>query len=179
LQLKPVFEHYHTFFPALILRQSALWIDANTAALQRKAGLTDEEIFQPTERLVRSFVFKHSHKDLQLEDVRHQMNLIFDQIKVKAVNIDITLRASAEAALTKMRHQMDTMEKKMIRAEKRNMAEQLAQIYKVRNKLFPNESLQERYDTFMPYYLEQGSAFFDTLLQATRPYGDQFLLIKS
>jgi uncharacterized protein YllA (UPF0747 family) len=70
------------------------------------------------------------------------------------------------------------MEKKMMRAEKRNMAEQLSQIYKLKSKLFPNESLQERYDTFMPYYLEQGWQFFDTLLDTTLPYGDQFLMIR-
>jgi bacillithiol biosynthesis cysteine-adding enzyme BshC len=178
LQLKPVFEHYKIFFPALILRQSILWVDHHSALLQRKTGLTDEEIFLSSEKLVRSFVFKHTHKDLQLEDIRQQMNNIFDQVKIKAVNIDITLRSSAEAALTKMRHQLDTMEKKMIRAEKRNMAEQLSQIYKLKNKLFPNESLQERYDTFMPYYLEQGWQFFDTLMQTTLPYGDQFLMIR-
>ncbi len=178
LQLKPVFDHYHIFFPALVLRQSVLWIDPKSAELQRRIGMMDEELFQPTEKLVRSFVQKHTHKDLQLEDIRQQMNNIFDQVKAKAVNIDVTLRASSEAALTKMRHQLDTMEKKMMRAEKRNMAEQLSQIYKLRNKLFPNESLQERYDTFMPYYLEQGEAFFDTLMETTLPYGNQFMILR-
>jgi bacillithiol synthase len=178
LQLKPVFEHYKVFFPALVLRQSVLWIDQRSVNLQLKIGLSDEEIFQPSEKLVRLFVSKHSNKDLQLEDIRQQMSNVFEQIKTKATNIDVTLKASSEAALTKMRHQLDMMEKKMMRAEKRNMAEQLAQIYKLKNKLFPNESLQERYDTFMPYFLEQGEQFFDTLMDATLPYGDQFLLIK-
>jgi len=178
LQLKPVFEHYKVFFPALVLRQSVLWIDPLSAGLQRKSGLGDEEIFQPAEQLVRSFVHRHSQKDLQLEDIRQQMNHIFDQVKTRAVNIDITLRASAEAALTKIRHQLDTIEKKMIRAEKRNMAEQLSQIYKLKSRLFPNESLQERYDTFMPYFLEYGEAFFGLLLEATLPYGNQFLILR-
>jgi bacillithiol biosynthesis cysteine-adding enzyme BshC len=178
LQLKPVFEHYKIFFPTLILRQSVLWIDKQSTELQKKTGLTDEEMFRSSETLVKSFVFKHTHKDLQLEDMRQQMTQVFEQIKQKATGIDVTLRASAEAALTKMRHQVDVIEKKMIRAEKRNMAEQTSQIYKLKNRLFPNESLQERYDTFMPYYLEQGEAFFDTLMQTTLPYGDQFLMIR-
>jgi bacillithiol biosynthesis cysteine-adding enzyme BshC len=179
LQLKPLFDYYNIFFPALILRQSVLLADQHSVALQQKIGLTDEEIFEPVEKLVRTFVQRHTHKDLQLEDVRLQMNRAFEQIKTKAANIDITLKCSAEAALTKMKHQLDTVEKKMMRAEKRNMAEQLAQIYKLKNKLFPNDSLQERYDTFMPYYLEYGAQFFDTLLHATLPYGNQFLIIKT
>lgn len=178
LQLKPAFDHYKVFYPALVLRQSVLWIDAAASQLQHKTGLTDEELFLPSEKLARFFVQKHTSKDLQLEDTRQQMNQVFEQIKNKAIHIDVTLRASAEAAITRMRHQLDTMEKKMMRAEKRNMAEQLSQIYKLKNKLFPNESLQERYDTFMPYFLEQGDRFFETLLAATRPYGDQFLMIR-
>ena len=179
LQLKPVFDYYKIFFPALVLRQSVLWIDPRSAELQRRIGLSDEELFQPTEKLIRTFVQQHTHKDLQLEDLKQQMNQVFDQVKAKATDIDVTLRASAEAALTKMRYQMDVMEKKMMRAEKRNMADQVSQIYKLRNKLFPNESLQERYDTFMPFYLEQGESFFDTLLQATLPYGNQFVMIRT
>lgn len=178
LQLKPVFDHYKIFYPAVILRQSVLWIDKSSYSLQKKIAFTNEALFEPAEKLVRTFVHKHTHKDLQLEDVRQQMNRIFEQIKIKAINIDITLKSSAEAALTKMRHQLDTMEKKMMRAEKRNMAEQLNQIYKLKNKLFPNESLQERYDTFLPYYLDMGPAFFDTLMEATLPFGNQFLIIR-
>lgn len=178
LQLKPVFDHYKVFFPAVILRQSVLWMDKASYNLQKKIGLSNEELFQPAEHLVRSFVHKHTHKDLQLEDVRQQMSKVFEQIKTKATHIDVTLKSSAEAALTKIRHQLDTMEKKMMRAEKRNMAEQLNQIYKIKNKLFPNGSLQERYDTFMPYFLDHGTAFFETLFAATLPLGNQFLMIR-
>ncbi len=178
LQLKPVFDHYKIFYPAVILRQSVLWMDKASHVLQKKIGLSNEELFEPAEQLVRSFVTKHTHKDLQLEDIRQQMVRVFDQIKTKATHIDVTLKSSAEAALTKMRHQLDTMEKKMMRAEKRNMAEQLNQIYKLKNKLFPNGSLQERYDTFMPYYLEQGPAFFEALMSATLPLGNEFLLLR-
>lgn len=178
LQLKSVFDHYNVFFPALVLRQSALWIDARSAALQQQTGLTDEALFQPTEKLVRTFVQQHTHNDLSLEALKQQMSQVWEQVKQKATEIDITLKSSAEAALTKMRYQMDLIEKKMMRAEKRNMGDQISRIYKLRNKLFPNESLQERYDTFMSYYLEQGDAFFDALLEHTLPYGDQFLILK-
>lgn len=178
LQLKGVFEHYNTFFPALILRQSFLVSNPDANKLQQKIGLTDEEIFQPTEQLVQYFVKQHATNDLELKALEKEMQTVFEQIKEKATKIDGTLRASADAALTKMKYQMHVMEKKMLRAEKRNMADQVSQIYKLRNKLFPNNSLQERYDTFMPFYLEKGQLFFDELLEATLPYGDKFVILK-
>lgn len=178
LQLKTTFHHYNTFFPALILRQSFLWADKHAVSLQAKTGLSDKEMFWPSEQLTRYFVQKHSNKDLELEEARRDLSELFDKIKNKAVAVDDTLRSSAEAALTKMRYQVDIIEKKMMRAEKRNMAEELARIYKLKALLFPNNSLQERYETFMPYFISKGFSYFDNLLEATRPYGDSFVLIK-
>ncbi len=178
LQLKPLFEHYKVFYPAIILRQSVMWMDERSCKLQDKTGLTDTELFLPAEQLARAFVHKHTCKDLLLDDIRQQFNMLFDQTRTKATSIDITLRSSIDAAMTKMRHQLDTIEKKMMRAEKRNMAEQLAQIYKLKKNVFPNGSLQERYDTFLPYYIDMGKRFFDHLMQYTLPYGDQFLIFK-
>jgi len=178
LQLKPVFDYYKVFYPAIILRQSVLWMNSNAVKLQAKLELTNEEIFQSTAQLVNTYVSENTEKDLQVDDLRQQMLATFDQIKKRATNIDITLEASAAAALTKMRYQLDIIEKKMMRAEKRKMADELAQIQKFKTSVFPNHSLQERYDTFMPLYLEKGNQFFETLMKHTRPYGDQFLVIK-
>lgn len=178
LQLKTVFEHYNVFFPALVLRQSFLISDEASNLLQTKIGLSDEAIFQPTEQLVQNYVKQHAAHDLELAGLEKELQQTFEQIKEKAVKIDATLRGSADAALTKMKYQMQVMEKKMLRAEKRNMADSIARIYKLKNKLFPNNSLQERYDTFMPQYIYEGAAFFDKLLEATLPYGNQFVIIK-
>ena len=178
LQLKGIFDHYKVFFPTLVLRQSFLISDDKSNKLQEKIGLSNEEMFQPTEQLVQLYVKQHATNDLELKTLEKEMQCTFEQIKERATKIDGTLRASADAALTKMKYQMHVMEKKMLRAEKRNMADQVSQIYKLKNKLFPNNSLQERYDTFMPFYLEKGSVFFDELLEATLPYGEQFVLLK-
>lgn len=178
LQLKPVFDHFKVFFPALVLRQSILWMDKNAVALQQKSGLNNEEMFQPLEIATRNFVQKHTHKDLELEASKQQFVQLFEQIKSKATAVDVTLRSSADAALTKMRYQLDVIEKKMMRAEKRNMGEALSKLYKLKAAAFPNNSLQERYETFMPYFLNMGYDYFDVLLDATLPYGNEFVLIK-
>lgn len=179
LQLMPVFDHYGVFFPAVVLRQSVQWVDAPSAALQAKAGLSDTDIFQPAEKLVLGFVHANSSHDLDLSDVQEQMNQLATLMRNKATAIDVTLKASAEAALTRMKRQVAVMEKKMLRAEKRNMADKLSRIYKVKDRLFPNGSLQERYETFLPYYLSLGEDFFHILYNATLPYGERFLLIKT
>ncbi len=174
----PLFDHYQVFFPALVLRQSVLWMEKNAVALQEKTGLNNEALFQPTEQLVRDFVHRHTQNDLRLNDIRQQLQPVMEQLKAKATSVDRTLKASTEAALVKMRYQVEVIEKKMMRAEKKNMCNRLTQLYTLKKQLFPNNSLQERYETFMPYFLEYGPAYFDTLLAATLPYGNSFLIIK-
>lgn len=179
MQLKPIFNHYDVFFPPLILRQSFLWIAEEQRVLQEKTGCSDTELFEPTEQLARAFVRKHTHKDMELEDIRQQLQHTLLQLKTKATAIDTTLNASVEAALTKMRHQVDVVEKKMMRAEKQHMGVRLAQVYRLKQQLFPNGTLQERQENFMPYYLRYGEAYFEALYAATLPYGDGFVLIKA
>ena len=42
---------------------------------------------------------------------------------------------------------------------------ELNRIAKIKQKLFPNnDSLQERYDNFIPYYLKYGPDWIDTLI---------------
>lgn len=178
LQLKSIFDHYKVFFPTLVLRQSFLVSNDAANKLQQQLVLSDEEIFQPSEQLIQYYIKKHAAHDLELTGMKEAMQEVFGRIKEKATAIDITLEASAGAALTKMEYQLQVITKKIVRAEKRHQADTIARINRLKNNLFPNNSLQERYDTFLPFYLEQGPAFFDNLLEATLPYGEQFVVLK-
>ncbi|HEY6082539.1 MAG TPA: bacillithiol biosynthesis BshC [Chitinophagaceae bacterium] len=46
-----------------------------------------------------------------------------------------------------------------------------------REQLFPVNSLQERTDNFLPYFVEYGKEFFDTLLSFTQPLAARFQII--
>jgi len=179
MQLLPLFQHYGVFFPPLVLRQSILWMPKTSQDLQLKTNCSNVDLFLSADQLAQNFVQHNTHKDLQLEDIQLQLQQLLQQIKAKATAIDTTLNASVEAALSKMRHQIAVIEKKMIRAEKRNMGTQLAQLYKLKSLLFPNNSLQERQENFLEYYLEYGAAYFDDLYAASLPYGNRFVIIKA
>ncbi|PZR25252.1 MAG: bacillithiol biosynthesis cysteine-adding enzyme BshC, partial [Azospira oryzae] len=55
------------------------------------------------------------------------------------------------------------IEKKLLKAEKRNHTDKLRQIEAVKDALFPGGSLQERTDNFLNFY-QQDPAFIDHLL---------------
>ena len=178
MQLYALFKHFNVYYPVVMLRQSVLWAGGKEAALRKKLDLSIEDIFQPETKLLKQFIRKNSSDDLSTKDETAFFEEQLGQLKIKAGKIDPTLKASTEAVLTKIRHQLQVLEKKMLRAEKRKMAVQVEQISKLKSALFPNESLQERYDNFMPFYLQHGQEFFDTILEAIDATGGKFLVIE-
>lgn len=179
LQLKEVFHHYKVFFPNIQLRQSALWINKPESHLRQKLGLSITDIFTKEIDLIKSYVTQHSTNNWHTEQEAKEIETILSQLKEKATSVDSSLRASAEATLTKMRYQLQLLEKKMLRAEKKKMQEQLSRISRLKNSLFPNNGLQERIENFISYYLQYGREYLDILKDATNPFDASFLVIEN
>lgn len=178
MQLKAVFDHYGIFFPALILRQSALWMSRNAVTLQNKLKLSDEELFLPIHQLEKEQVLALSDKELSLQPESQQLASILNQIKEKAGNVDATLINAADAVKAKISHLTERLEKKMLRAEKRHYADRLRQLSNLKDVLFPGDHLQERHDCFLELYLQYGEQFAQTQYEHTQPFGNQFLIVK-
>lgn len=177
LQLKTLFAHYGVFYPSIHLRQSVLWAGAAEAALREKLDLTIADIFTPQLQLEREYVTNHSGNDWQINAELATLEQLFATIKAKATAIDPTLSAASGAALHKMKSQVATLEKKMLKAEKRKMEVQIARIAQLKKNLFPNNSLQERVENFMEYYLNYGSEFLDIVKEGIQPLQPAFLVV--
>ncbi len=177
LQLKTLFQHYNVFYPSIHLRQSVQWIGIAETDLMNALELSIPDIFKPEQQLIRAYITKHSSNEWQTNEENSVIENIFKSLRQKATSLDPTLGPAAEAALTKMRHQLQAMELKMLRAEKRKMGTQIARIERLKKALFPGNNLQERVENFTEYYLEYGSSFFDIIMQGIDPLSHKFLVI--
>ncbi|MEZ5018223.1 MAG: bacillithiol biosynthesis cysteine-adding enzyme BshC [Flavipsychrobacter sp.] len=178
LQLKEVFSHYKVFYPVILQRQSAMWIKPKYKALRQKLGLSIEDLFKPTLILEEEEVQKNTVHNWQTAEEQKEANELLNKLKQKAIAIDTTLGASAEAALAKISKQLTVLEKKMLRAEKRKLATTIGRIHQLKEGLFPKGGLQERIDNFIDYYPTYGDEFLDQLKEGILPYNEQFLIIE-
>jgi len=178
LQLKPLFNHYKVFYPAVLLRQSVLWISPVQGKMVSQLQFTLKDIFKPEGELVKEYVTRNSSDDWQTGKEDAAMEKILAALKQKAGSIDPTLSRSSDAVLTKIKYQLQVLEKKMLRAEKRKMQVQLDRIERMKSSLFPNGGLQERIENFAAYYLQYGKEYFDVLKDAMQPLGAQFLILE-
>ncbi len=178
MQLKPVFDHYKVFYPVVMQRQSVLWITSEYAGLRKKTGLSIQDLFRPVLELETELVKEHSGTNWQTQEEHRQLEELLKSLQKKATNIDSTLTASAEAALTKMKKQLTVLEKKMLKAEKRKSEVIIGRMHRLTQGLHPMGGLQERTENFISYYTLHGNSFFDRLKEATLPYNEQFLVIE-
>lgn len=177
LQLKSNFDHYKIDFPVLLLRNSAMVIDRRSELRMQILGISHKDLFATTETLKNEWVRAHVNLHLSLNDEERAISAVFDQIKLNAYKIDKTLSQSTDAAKNKTLKLITSLEKKMLRAEKRKHKTSLAQIESLKEKLFPTGVLQERVLNIAPMYILYGDEFIDSLVAFFKPLDHQFTIL--
>jgi len=70
------------------------------------------------------------------------------------------------------------LEKRLLKAQKRVLKDEVERLTLLHEHLFPNDTLQERVLNFSSYYMELGEAFIPQLLQALDPLNPDFVLLE-
>ena len=163
LQLKDLFEHYTVPFPVLVLRNSFLVVEKKWQSIMSNLGYTADDFFLPEQELLTRLVARETDQQLKLNGTLLQTEKLYDDIKKQAAAIDITLGKHVDFLKLKTLQRLLELEKKMLRAEKRKFADQQRQIHTLKEKLFPGNGLQERYDNMLYYYAKWGKDFIQRL----------------
>lgn len=177
LQLKANFDCYKVDFPVLILRNSAMLSDEKTAHQLEKLNLSFDMIFGQTEDLKSAFVRKNSSQELSIHAEWKQFESVFNTLKERANQIDATLKPSTEAVQARLKKALASLEKKMLKAEKRNFSEALQTIENIKSQLFPSGGLQERKENFGLYYVKYGDDFIAHLIHHFDPLAFKFTIL--
>ena len=177
LELKALFTFYQVPFPVLILRNSFLFIDKDWQARIRKLHIDTPDLFKEERLLVQDLVNRDSTNQLQLSSEIAEATLFYDRVKAVAEQTDVTLSGHVEALKTRAVKLLSQLEKKMLKAETRKFQDQQRQIQTIKNKLFPQNGLQERVDNFMPYYAKYGPEFIKTLYEHSPALEKNFVVL--
>jgi bacillithiol synthase len=177
LELKELFQHYNVPYPVLVLRNSFLIIEKKWQEKIGKLGFETEDFFLSEEELMKRFIARESKREIKLNGNLGEAQQLYELIKIQAAKVDITLAAHVEALKVQTLHRLEELEKKMLRAEKRKFADQQRQIHTIKQKLFPHDGLQERFDNFLSYYGKWGKDFFEKLYQNSLALEQEFVIV--
>ncbi|MFD2969360.1 bacillithiol biosynthesis cysteine-adding enzyme BshC [Sphingobacterium bambusae] len=177
LQLRANFNQYDVPFPILIPRNSAMITDDSVTGKIYRLDLTFKSIFKSTDALKNEYVRRHTKHRLNLRDEWMELNAIFGKIKLRTHKIDPSLGASTEAVKARLKKAINSLEKKLLKADKHNYDDALLQIERVKDKLFPNGGLQERSENFAALYIKHGEELIQELEKHFNPLDFKFTIV--
>ena len=73
---------------------------------------------------------------------------------------------------------MSNLEKRLLKAQKRKLSDQISRITDIQDQLFPGQSLQERNLNFSELYLEFGDRLIQQLVLNLQPLKGDFLILE-
>ena len=177
LELRDLFDHFRVPFPVLVLRNSFLLVGEEQAKMLKQAGWDAAELFKPERELFEESVRQEAAHRLDLEAETRRMQEAYQSVASAAEAVDPTLRTHVAALEKKALDRLKELEKKMLRAEKRKHEITGKRIQKVREALFPNTGLQERYENVIPYLARYGKEVIDCIHANSKPFTEGFCIL--
>ena len=174
MQLKSAFGVNKIVYPILLLRNSALIIDGKMSEKITNLGFDVTDFFNEDVELHKTYVSKNTEIEISVAPELEQLDVLFASLIVKTQ--DKGMQSSILAEKQKQVNALKKIKQKLRKAEKQKHQIVLSQISQVKDKLFPNNSLQERYDNIIPFYLNYGDSFIDLLKKELHPLEQKFSL---
>ena len=177
LEYKKMFEHYGAELPILVLRSCMMILDASVRDKLKKLGLEPKDVFLNEEDLIRKYLKLNSTNEFSIESLLNKSDTLFNETVSVVNEIDPTLKASVEAEKQKMAKSLRSLEERIRRAEKKKYEIEINQVRKMKEKLFPENILQERYDNLLTYYSKYGDDFLEHLIIHGDPFEKKFMIL--
>lgn len=177
LELKSFFESANVTFPMLLLRNSVVLATQKQADKLDKLDLSWADMFSKQQDLLNRKVQAFSEFKLDLTEQKEILKKQFEILTGIAAKTDASFIGAVKAQEVKQIKGLENLEKRLLKAEKRNHAEQLERIVLLQNELFPGKSLQERKANFSEFYLEFDSLLLTKLFDQLKPLEQEFNVV--
>ena len=175
MQLKSAFDQENIPFPILLLRNSAMLLNANQNKKRQDFGLSIADLFLDEHQLKKKFVLSQKGEAVSLKDEMNTLENIY--VSILAKTTDVGLQNSIKSQQQKQLKSLIQLEEKLLRLAKQKNESSLNQISKLKQQLFPNNSLQERHDNFISFYLTHGENFIKIMKENLNPLNPNFVVL--
>lgn len=178
-EMKQMFTAFNVVFPMLLLRNSAVVITELQQKKRLKLNLSITELFLKQTDLLAVKTKLHSEVNIDFSQQKTALKKQFKNLYELAKQTDESFVGAVAAQEKKQLKGLDSLEKRLLKAEKRQHKQKLEAYVALQNAVFPNKSLQERHVNFSELYLEFGADFISELKCALHPLGGEFTVLKA
>ena len=178
MELKNVFQQVGVHYPLLQLRNSFLLIRQKQADQLAAMQFEEQDLFKPILELEVAYVKKYATQALDLQDQINHLTTLYTTIKNEVVKVDPTLGTHAENLAQQAKAKLLSLEKKMVRAEKRKQSVDIQRIHRIKKELFPQDNLQEREEHFSKWVGQYDLSWIETIMEHSKGLESKFSIIK-
>ena len=178
LQLKSNFNRHKVVFPMLLLRNSALLITEKQKEKLKKLNVEVADLFLKQDALKTKITKQISAITIDFSEQKEHLKQQFKALYEVAEQTDASFKGAVAAQEQKQINGLEHLEKRLLKAQKRKLADHLNRVVQLQNELFPNQSLQERYMNFSEFYLEYGSSLMTSLVKELQPLKGEFSIVQ-
>jgi bacillithiol biosynthesis cysteine-adding enzyme BshC len=177
LQLKDSFKAQKVPFPILLLRDSVLIRTEKQLKKQKKLGISDTDLFLNKNAFINKYVRRISNINIDFNPQIHFLEEQFAALYELADQTDPSFLGAVKAQEVKQIKGLKHLEKRLLKAQKRVLADRIERSLSLKEQFFPNGSLQERQLNFSELYLEFGDDLITVLAGQLNPLDMRFLLL--
>lgn len=174
LELKDYFASQNIPFPILLHRNAAVLVPKKIAKQLDSLNLKSEDLFLKRSSLINKKVRQISNIDLDLQSFKQTLEVQFQELEALVMQTDPSFEGAVKAQRAKQFKGIDNLEHRLLKAQKKKLADQVARLILLHETLFPNESLQERTVNFSEFYLLYGKELISILSKKLDPLSLKF-----
>jgi len=178
LEFKSSFDAMKVSFPILLLRNSVLLISEKEAKKIQNLGLKPADLFLNQNGLINKKIREISNIDIDFSNQKEHLKHQFEALYPLAEKTDKSFLGAVKAQEVKQLNGLNRLEKRLLKAQKIKLKDQVIRMTALQNQLFPNKSLQERSLNFSELYMEMGDKLIPFLINALKPLHQEFLVLK-
>ena len=135
------------------------------------------DLFLKQSSFINKRIRKISNIDIDFSEQKAALEKQFEALYVLAQKTDKSFLGAVKAQEVKQKKGLERLEKRLLKAQRRKLKDEVARATALQNALFPGQSLQERQFNFSEIYLETGDTLIPGLMQNLDPLDLRFALI--
>ncbi|MCZ2101466.1 MAG: bacillithiol biosynthesis cysteine-adding enzyme BshC [Chitinophagales bacterium] len=177
LERKSQFAAFNVFYPVLIRRNSVMFIPKHLQKLMEKLGISEDDLRKEENQLINEYIDKNTEEEFYLTNESKQIMQAFYEIADKAKHIDATLEPTVLGEAHKTIKTVENLENRLKRSIKQKQEVQINQIKNLKSKLFPENNLQERVESYLQFWTNDVYDLNQIMVENLNPLDKDFLTI--
>ena len=143
----------------------------------QRLGLDPSDLFLKQPSFINKRIRKISNIEIDFSAQKQTLEEQFKFLHELAGQTDPTFLGAVKAQESKQKKGLDKLEKRLLKAQKRKLRDEVERITTLQNDLFPGNSLQERQRNFSEMYLELGEELIPDLMARLNPLDLRFSIL--